>query len=153
MSSVLQSPPSSRLFAGPTLPWLIVLAGFAAMYGPVYIAAATGIWQTDEQAHGALVLAVVAWLFWRIHRPLIELPAAPAPLRGWLLFAFGLLVYVTGRVFKISILEFASQPFIVAGVMLLIKGTTAIRLAWFPLLYFVFMIPLPGILVDAITGG
>ena len=26
------------------------------------------------------------------------------------------------------------------------------RVAWFPLFYFIFMIPLPGILVDAITG-
>src|SRR4030095_9222016 len=79
-------------------------------------------------------------------------PPASAPVRGWLLFVFGLLVYVTGRVFNISILDFGAQRFVVAGVLLLIKGTAAIRLAWFPLLYFVFMIPLPGILVDAITG-
>ena len=57
-----------------------------------------------------------------------------------------------GRVFDISILEFGSQPFVVAGVLLLIKGPAALRVAWFPLFYFVFMIPLPGILVDAITG-
>ena len=59
---------------------------------------------------------------------------------------------MTGRVFNISILEFGSQPFVVAGVLLLVKGPAAIRIAWFALLYFVFMIPLPGILVDAITG-
>ena len=116
------------------------------------VAAATGLWQTDDHAHGALVLGVIVWLFWRIHRPLIELPARPAPLAGWLLFAFGLLVYVVGRVVGISILEFGSQPFVVAGVLLLIKGPAALRLAWFPLFYFIFMIPLPGILVDAITG-
>jgi exosortase B len=47
---------------------------------------------------------------------------------------------------------FGSQPFIAAGVLLLLRGPEAIRVAWFPLLYFVFMIPLPGILVDAVTG-
>ena len=78
MSSVLESPPPSRLGAASTSPWLVVLAGFAAMYVPVYLVAALGIWQTDEQAHGALVLAVVAWLFWRIRLPLVALPAAPA---------------------------------------------------------------------------
>jgi len=152
VSSVL--PPSlvGRLDARREAPWLWVLAGFAAMYGPIYFAAARGIWQTDDHAHGALVLGVIVWLFWRIHRPLIELPAKPAPLAGWLLFAFGLLVYVVGRVVGISILEFSSQPFVVAGVLLLIKGPAALRLAWFPLFYFIFMIPLPGILVDAITG-
>ncbi len=151
MSSVLPSR-SARLAEGPALPLLVVLAGFAAMYVPVYVWAARGIWQTDDQAHGALVLAVVVWLFWRIHRALLELPAASAPGWGWPLFAFGLLVYVTGRVFNISILEFGSQPFVVAGALLLIRGPEAIRVAWFPILYFIFMIPLPGILVDAITG-
>jgi len=152
VSSVL--PPSllGRLDGRREMPWLWVLAGFAAMYGPVYLAAARGLWQTDDHAHGALVLGVIAWLFWRIHRPLIELPAKPAPLAGWLLFAFGLLVFVVGRVVGISILEFGSQPFVVAGVLLLIKGPAAVRLAWFPLFYFIFMIPLPGFLVDAITG-
>ena len=72
---------------------------------------------------------------------------------GWPVFALGLLIYVVGRVFEISILTFASQPFIVAGVLLLLKGTSAVRVAWFPLIYFIFMIPLPGMLVDAITGS
>jgi len=153
VSSVLPPP----LAAGPadhreTSPWFWVLAGFAAMYGPLYWSAATGIWQSDDHAHGALILGVIVWLFWRIHRPLIELPAKPAPLAGWMLFAFGLLVYLVGRVVGISIFEFGSQPFVVAGVLLLIKGPAALRLAWFPLFYFIFMIPLPGILVDAITG-
>jgi exosortase B len=153
VSSVLRSPSlSERLGAGREFPLLIVLIGFAVMYGPVYVSAANGIWQTEGYGHGALVLAVVGWLFWRIHRPLIELPAAPAPVPGWALFAFGLLLYVAGRILDITIFEFGSQPFVVAGVLLLIKGSSALRVAWFPLLYFVFMLPLPGVLVDAITG-
>ena len=123
------------------------------MYVPVYWWAANGIWQTDEQAHGALIL--------RGHAVAVLGPAR-ADRRscrrsrrrpgGWPLFAFGLLVYVVGRVFGISIFEFGSQPFVVAGVLLLLKGPAAIRVAWFPLFYFIFMIPLPGILVDAVTG-
>ena len=133
-------------------PWPWALAGFAVMYGPVYWWAATGIWQSDEQAHGALVLAVIAWLFWRLRGALSALPDRPAPAWGWPIFAFGLLVYLTGRIFAISILEFASQPFVVTGALLLVKGPAALRLAWFPIFYFVFMIPLPGALVDSLTG-
>ena len=33
----------------PNLPWFIALAGFAAMYLPVYVWAAEGIWQSEEQ--------------------------------------------------------------------------------------------------------
>ena len=98
------------------------------------------------------MLAVIVWLFWRIHRELAALPAIAAPLAGWSLFAFGVLLYVLGRVGKIAVFEFGSQPFVVAGVLLLIRGRAALRLAWFPLFYFIFMIPLPGTFVDAITG-
>jgi exosortase len=38
-------------------------------------------------------------------------------------------------------------------VLLLIRGPAALHLAWFPVLYFIFMVPLPSILVDAITGS
>ena len=139
----------------PRLPlaWLAAIIGFAAMYIPLYRAAAEGIWQTEEQGHGAIILAVLVWLFWTLRREIDGLPNRPAPTLGWPVFLLGLLVYLTGRVFEISILTFASQPFIVAGVLLLFKGTAAVRLAWFPLIYFVFMIPLPGMLVDAITGS
>jgi len=152
VSSVLPSSPAEPLMDRRETPWILVLAGFAAMYGPVYVNAARGIWQSDDHAHGALVLAVIVWLFWRIHRELIDLPTRPARLPGALLFAFGLLVYVVGRVVGISILEMGSQPLVVAGALLLLRGPGAIRLAWFPIFYFIFMIPLPGFLVDAITG-
>jgi exosortase B len=136
----------------PDAAWLVALAGFAAMYVPVYWWAANGIWQSDEQAHGALILLVMLWLFWSLRHEIAAVPAQPAPLWGWPIFALGLFVYFVGRVFNISILEFGSQPLVAAGVLLLVKGRAAIRIAWFPLLYFVFMIPLPGILVDALTA-
>jgi exosortase B len=153
VSSVLPTPAAHR---GPALSrdltWPLALAGFAAMYLPVYWWAATGIWQSDEQAHGALILAVMVWLFWGLRHEIAAVPAAPSPGWGWPLFGFGLFVYFVGRVFEISILEFGSQPFVVAGMLLVLKGRGAIRVAWFPLLYFVFMVPLPGILVDSLTG-
>ena len=122
------------------------------MYVPVYWWAANGIWQSEEHGHGALILAVMAWLFWGLRGPIAAVPARPRPLAGWLVFALGLAIYVVGEVFQISILEFGSQPFVVAGILLLLKGSAATRVAWFALFYFIFMIPLPGIIVDAITG-
>jgi len=132
--------------------WLVALGGFAAMYLPLYWWAANGIWKSEEQGHGAIILAVMLWLFWTLRHEIDQTPVKPVPALGWSLFGVGLFVYFVGRVFDISILEFASQPLVVAGALLLMRGTAAIRIAWFPLLYFIFMIPLPGILVDAITG-
>ena len=151
MSTVL---PGTSQAGNARLPsaWLLAIAGFAAMYVPLYWWAAEGIWQTDEQGHGAIILAVMLWLFWTLRHEIDRLPVKPAPALGWPIFALGLFVYFVGRVFDISILQFGSQPLVVAGALLLMRGTAAIRVAWFPLLYFIFMIPLPGILVDAITN-
>ena len=53
---------------------LIALAGFAAMYLPVYWWAANSIWQSDDQAHGAIVLVVALWLFWNVHAAVLAAP-------------------------------------------------------------------------------
>jgi hypothetical protein len=47
-------------------------------------------------------------------------------------------------VFSISIFEMASQIFVISGGLLLLKGPAALRVAWFPVFYLIFMIPLPG---------
>ena len=141
------------MLTNPNWAWLFALVGFAVMYAPVYWEAAGGIWQTDDHGHGPIIVAVLVWLFWGLHRKIAESPTRPSPALGWPIFGLGLFVYFVGRVFGISILEFGSQPLVVAGALLLMKGTPALRLAWFPVLYFIFMIPLPGILVDAITGS
>jgi exosortase len=41
---------------------------------------------------------------------------------------------------------------VLTGSLLLLIGPAALRVAWFPLAYLVFMIPLPGVFVDAVTG-
>lgn len=131
---------------------LVLLAGFAAMYLPTYWWAATTIWQTDDQAHGAIILIVVAWLFWKRREAILQALAEPAPVAGWACFVLGLLFYVVGRSQDVSIFQIGSQIPVLAGALLLLGGRPAVRAAWFPLLYIVFMIPLPGILVDAVTA-
>ncbi len=135
-----------------SLPWLVALGGYAVMYAPVYWNAAHGLWKTDENGHGPVILAVLAWLFWSRRRAIAEAPERPAPAPGWALFALGLLLYVFGRTFNMSSVEFFSQLPVVAAMLLLLKGPHALRAAWFPVLYLVFMVPLPATLVDAITG-
>lgn len=132
--------------------WWVILLGYAIAYVPVYVAAASGIWQDDNHAHGALVLAVVLWLFWTIKGEIHQADVNPAPALGWLVFLLGIFIYVMGRIVGISILEFGSQPFVLTGLLLLLKGTKALRVTLFPILYTVFMIPLPGIFVDMATG-
>jgi exosortase B len=122
------------------------------MYGPTYWDLAGTIWRTDEQFHGAIFLVVVAWLIWDQRQAVNAAPPAPRPLAGGALFGFGLLLYIVGRSQDILMFEVGSQIPVLAGALLILHGGRALRALWFPIIYFAFMVPLPGILVDAITG-
>jgi exosortase B len=133
-------------------PWLILLCGWAAMYGPTYWDLSQTLWRTDEQAHGAIVLLVTVWLIWDRWGRLLNLPTEPKTLHGAPVFIFGLLLYIVGRSQDILVFEIGSQIPILAGALLILIGGGAVRALWFPMLYVIFMIPLPGFLVDALTG-
>src|SRR5262245_54497145 len=147
----LPNPPASRADTA-IGPWLVALTGLALMYGPVYWHAAQTIWQTEEHGHGPLVAGMIVWIFWTLRHAIAQAEYRPAPAVGWPLFVAGLVVYTLGRPSDISIFEFGSQPLVVAGALLLMRGRVALKAAWFGVLYFIFMVPLPGIFVDAVTG-
>lgn len=134
------------------LPWLVVAVGLAALYVPSYWSAAGGLWQTEEFGHAPLILAVVLWLGWQVRKLVAASPIRPAYAAGWVGLAIGLLLHAAGRAFNVSSAEFLSQIFVVVGALLLMRGWAALRAAWFPVFFLVFMVPLPGSLVDAITG-
>lgn len=136
----------------PLQPWLWVALGLAALYLPSYWNAAQGLWQTDEFGHAPLILGIVAWLFWQSRHAVNDAPESPHSGSGWLLMALGLALYAVGRSAGVSSVEFASQLFVAAAVLLLLKGRQALRAAWFPVFYLIFMVPLPGTVVDALTG-
>jgi exosortase B len=133
-------------------PWLLLLLGWATLYGPTYWDLAHTLWQTEDQAHGALILLVVLWLLWQNKAAIVAGEAAPRTPAGAMLLAFGLLLYVVGRSQDILLFEIGSQIPVLGGALLILQGGEALRAAWFPLLYIAFMVPLPGILVDALTG-
>jgi exosortase B len=135
----------------PLQPWLWVALGLAALYLPSYWNAAQGLWQTDEFGHAPLILGIVGWLFWQTRHAVDRAPDMPRSGSGWLLLAFGLALYALGRTAGASSVEFASQIFIAGAVLLLLKGMQGLRAAWFPVFFLVFMVPLPGTLVDALT--
>lgn len=144
--------PAAFAPGSPLAPWLLALAGFAAMYLPTYWSASQGLWRSDDFGHGPIILVVAVWLLWQARERLRAAPMQPAPWLGWPLFGVGLALYTFGRTFDISSVEFASQLFVLAGGLLLLRGPNALRRLWFPVLYFVFMVPLPASLVDTVTA-
>jgi exosortase B len=133
-------------------PFWIVLAGMAAMYGPSFYDLFNGIWSTDENAHGPIVLAVALWLLYTKWNGIADaIEPAPAPALGWPLVLVSLLLYILGRSQDILIFEIGSLIPMLAGLILVFFGRATLLRLWFPLFFMLFMIPLPGILVDAVT--
>lgn len=149
MSAVLAFGPSRR---AALIEWLPVLGGLIVLYLPTFHGLATTLWQEDEYAHGPIILVVILWLIWDRGRILLDASTHTAPVPGFFLLAFGLLCYALGRSQEISILEIGALIPILAGTLLAMRGWPGLRALWFVLLFAVFLVPLPGIFVDAATG-
>lgn len=153
MSAVLKPSPGfsgNRLSA--LVDWWPVLLGLAVLYVPTYNSLVYGLWTSEDNIHGPIVLAVVLWATWQKRRFLIENRHAAAPVAGWLLLVFGLAMYILGRSQEIVILEVGSQIPILSALLLLFRGKFVWQQFWFPLLFLIFMLPLPSFVVDALTG-
>ncbi len=138
---------------GNLLPWLLVAAGLLIMYVPTFADLLRGIWSSEEQAHGPIVLCVVVWLLQRkwcvvFRRPSWELPS---PLAGGSVLLVGSVLYALGRSQEILLFEVGSLIWVVAGIVLMLRGKRALLEIWFALFFMAFMIPLPGTVVDQVT--
>ena len=134
------------------LEWWPIIIGLIALYLPTYYALSTGIWGNQDQAHGPIVLAVVLYLFWQKRNLLLANTASQTwPVLGGVSLAFGLLCYVVGRSQDILLLDVGSQIFVISGILLITRGASALKAMWFPLFFIFFMIPLPGVFLDAVT--
>lgn len=134
------------------LRWLPVLAGLGALFVPTYIRLWNGLWNQEAYERGPIVLAVCLWLLWTKRREIAALPEQPALWTGVPALAFGLLLYFIGRSQNLPLFEVGAQLPIVFGALLVLFGWGAIRALWFPLLFMLFLIPLPPFVMAEITG-
>jgi exosortase B len=132
--------------------WWPVLLGLLTLYIPTYVTLASKFWPTDENGHGPIILAIVLWLLWKGRSNLSDIGQKKNPVIGSVLIGIGLLLYVVGRSQEIFIFETGSQIPLFLGVLLLTLGASIAKKLWYPLLFILFLIPLPGFLVEALTG-
>jgi len=134
------------------LDWLPIMVGFCVLYIPSFYSLFTGIWRSEDQAHGPIILGLSIWLIWRSRD---EMLAAAQPgkgaIVGWLLFVVGLVLYIFGRSQQILAFEISSFIAILASLVCIKLGTPALRAVWFPFFFMLFMVPLPSAVVAALT--
>jgi len=134
------------------IPWFIVLVGLGSMYIPSLIDLFRGIWSSDEQAHGPIVFAISLWLFYRKWPDMLNARVGQeSSIAGWPILIVGILLYVLGRSQEVVYFEVGSLIWLLLGIGLVLFGTRPVKVVWFPLFFMLFMIPLPGVIVDAVT--
>jgi len=152
---ILQPTHSANRLPSVLQEWGVIILGLLALYVPMYYALLTGLWTSQDQAHGPIVLMVVVFLAWQKRDAILNKPAVPPPVAvtivGWVFLIAGLLSYVLGRSQDILTFDIGSQVLVFSAVLLITRGTQALKLMWFPLFFILFMIPLPGFLLDAVT--
>ncbi|MEQ1591897.1 MAG: exosortase B [Thiobacillaceae bacterium] len=139
----------------PLKAWWPIVLGLLVLYVPTYWTLSHGMWNSEDYAHGPIVLVVTLFLIWQQRAVFIADSSKPTGVEtatGWTLLVVGLLAYALGRSQDIMVFEIGSQIPVILGALLITQGTKAARALWFALFFLLFMIPLPGFVVDSVTG-
>jgi len=130
-----------------------ILLGLLAMYVPTYLHTSQTLWATDDQSHGPIILFLIAYLIWMRRDELLTAleTSKPMPWLGWIFFIIGAFSYVIGRSQDILILDLGSQIPLVIGFILIIFGAKFLRVIAFPIFFMIFLLPIPGAFLAAIT--
>jgi exosortase B len=131
---------------------LAITAGLVSMYLPTYMTLEASIWRIVGQGHGPVMLALTLWLIWQRLPAFTSSAAQPSPLAGMLALTAGLLCYALGHSQDILFMDVGSQMLVLTGIALLYKGWAGFRIMWFPIFFILFIIPIPGSIVDQVTA-
>ncbi len=131
---------------------ILLISSVLVLYLPTLVALFNGIWSSDEQMHGPLVLAISIFLLYRNWNEMLSLAVNQKPCYwGWMWIVVAISLYFIGRTQQIILFELGSLIPFLAGIGLLNFGSKAVRAQWFPLFFMLFMIPLPNAIVDLLT--
>lgn len=130
--------------------WALALA-LAAL--PTLWTLANRVWPGPEQSHGPVMLAVALWLMLRQRAALAALPPPQARTRmlAWALLGLAAAVLVLGRALALLQAEVLGLWGLGVALLLLARGPAALRRLALPLAALLLVIPMPGIVVQAVT--
>lgn len=132
--------------------WLLpVMAGIVALVVPTMMRIAAVSWSTEQGAHGPIVLAIGIWL---VARAWPGMTSRAVPGKAWigaLVLTAALVGYLVARVIGSIVIESAMMYLALVAALYLFVGFAAMRAAWFPIAYLLFVLPPPGSWVAAAT--
>ena len=134
----------------------LAVAGVLIAGGWLYGSTLKGLgaeWASSPDSSYGLVLLVVALsVLFRRRRAMAEAASSTSsPLIGTVLLAGGVFLYIIGTFGAEIFLTRASAVFVAAGALQWLVGSRALRIALAPLTFLLIAIPLPALIVNAVT--
>ena len=108
-------------------------------------------WSTDANySHGFLVPLVAGYFLWRDREKWRHLEYTYAR-AGWFMIAAAMGLFIVGTAGAEYFTARCSLVFLIFGLVWTFGGRSALRLAWFPIAYVLFMIPIPYVIYYTAT--
>jgi exosortase B len=92
------------------------------------------------------------WLLYMRRHDIAAAAVRPLPAIGWPVFVFAMLLFAFGASQQIIMFQTGSQILVLASLLLIFRGPAALKAAFFPIFFLIFMVPLPEALVAAVTA-
>jgi len=140
------------------LPWLLLAAGLAAAYAQVFYEMWQRWFPAWKRVHLGLYDRIMQGESYYTHGPLVpivslvmtvllvrhtRIPVRRSPVLGSVVLVGSLLVHLAACLARVNFASAFSLIGVVAGLVLLLWGRTALRRLWFPIVFLCFMVPLP----------
>ena len=134
--------------------WLwpaLLIGSFLVAYVPTIRGLIDGPWQTEQEGHGPLIIAASIFLVWQSRERLKAASLSPAPVAGWSLLSFGLILMFLARTQGVLAVETLTVLPVIAGCILIAAGWSVFRILAFPVGFLIFAVPAPDWIIDAAT--
>jgi exosortase len=96
----------------------------------------------DDYSYGFLIFPISLYLVWRRRKQLALIPWTPK-IWGWLIILLSLIIYVIGVYAETVTMASLSMLSCLVGLILYFCGPAVLRALWFPIIFLLFMIPIP----------
>jgi len=121
------------------------------LFAPIILQLINVWWTREDYSHGFFVIPLAFYMFWVKRRELLTLTSSPLWIGLPILF-LGILSYSISFTVKFHILTNISIIIIILGLLLLFLGWSPTKIVLFPVLFLLFMFPIPEAYYILITN-
>ena len=134
-----------------TLLLTIFLFGtFILAFFPVWKRLVLSWYSSDQYSHGFFIIPITLYIIWKKKDILVKTPIRPS-WWGMALVVFSLLLYLFAHFAEILTLTSFSIVLLLAGVIIYLYGFLIFKELLFPLVFLLFMIPIPSQIYSSLT--